>query len=637
MNGGTGRSDGAWFQAMLDAVPDAMVGVDPDGRIQMANIQAEVLFGYERSGLIGQMVELLVPDRVRSPHEKHRTEYFADPRARTMGDRLDLTGRRSDGTEFPADISLSVVETGEGRIAFAAIRDVTDRRTAEASFQAMLDAAPDAMIGVNREGVIVMANDQTEALFGYPHHELIGGSLERLVPDHAKGAHASLRATYFQDPQARQMGGGALDITGRRSDGSEFPAGIRLSSVETDRGLVALAAIRDITDRKRAITDLQEARDEADLSSQAKSVFLSRVSHELRTPLNSILGFSQLLQMEELTASQHGSIKQILSGGQLLLDLINQLLDIEQIASGRVALSPEPVHVGEVIGEALILVSPLADRRRIRLIGPVSGADRFVRADRQRLKQVLLNLLSNAVKYNEDDGEVRITCEVNASGSLRIDVTDTGIGISEDNMPRLYDPFDRLGAEQLEIEGTGLGLALSKGFVEIMGGTTGATSTLGVGSTFWVEFPIETPSEPELPADLEVGEHGSTQTSPRVVLYVEDNLANLNLVQRIVEYRPSITLLSAMQGSLGLELAREHHPDLILLDLHLPDIPGEEVLRRLRNDEGTMGIPVVVVSADANKGTAKRLLGSGAQGFLGKPINVPEFLGMLDEILLKDE
>ena len=299
---------------------------------------------------------------------------------------------------------------------------------AEARFQAMLDAAPYAMVGVNSEGLIVMANIQTEVLFGYERTELIGQLIELLVPERVRSVHPSHRANYFSQPRTRPMGAG-LELAGRRADGTEFPAEISLSAIESDDGSLALAAIRDITDRRRAEEETRKAREAADRASGAKSDFLSRVSHELRTPLNSILGFGQLLDMDKLTERQHRSVSQILFGGEHLLDLINELLDIEKIESGRITLSPEPVHLGQTLEETMQLVHPLADQRGIRLIQP-DEIDVYVRADRQRLKQVLLNLLSNAVKYNREEGEVEILCERPAQGTVRLSVKDSGNGIS---------------------------------------------------------------------------------------------------------------------------------------------------------------------------------------------------------------
>jgi PAS domain S-box-containing protein len=509
-------------------------------------------------------------------------------------------------------------------------RRSTPSSSSGSTFQAMLDAAPDAMVGVNSDGVIVMVNAQTESFFGYARDDLLGEQIEILIPERVRDVHPAHRTRYFRQPRTRPMGAG-LELAGRRSDGVEFPAEISLSSIETDDGTVALAAIRDITDRKAREEEIRRARDEADRANQAKSDFLSRVSHELRTPLNSILGFGQLLDIETLPEAQRRSVKQILQAGGHLLELINEILDIERIASGKLTLSLEPVHVELALDEALELVRPIADQGRIVLMEP-SGVDVRVRADRQRLKQVLLNLLSNAVKFNRPEGEVRIT-GMRTENTLRLTIADTGVGIERDLMSNLFTPFDRLGAEGRGIEGTGLGLALSKSLVETMGGSIEAESEAGAGSAFTVELPIATP------AGMTDGEEPLAATSDtgadhaRTVLYIEDNLANLQLVQGILGYRPSVHLICAMQGSMGVDLAKQHLPDLILLDLHLPDIPGEEVFTRLKADPGTDAIPVVIVSADASRETLRRLEELGATRFLTKPVNVALFLETVDELL----
>ena len=628
---GSAEPEGLSHQAMLDAAPDAMVAVGVDGTIVMANAQTEALFGHPREALVGQPVELLVPDRVRPIHPEHRARYFRQPKTRPMGVGLELAGRRSDGTEFPAEISLSSIRTDDGPIAIAAIRDITDRRKLEARFQAMLDAAPDAMVGVDRQGEILMVNAQTEKVFGYDRRELLGGHVDMLVPERVKDVHPTHRENYFRQPRPRPMGAG-LDLAARRRDGTEFPAEISLSSIETDVGTIALAAIRDITDRRAAEEETRRAREEADRANAAKSDFLSRVSHELRTPLNSILGFGQLLEMEDLDGNQQRAVGQIMRGGRHLLGLIDELLDIEKIASGQLALSLEPVELASLIGEALELVEPIAERSGVELETRSDDVGLHCKADRQRLKQVILNLLSNAVKFNQPGGVVRVACEQIGDDRLRISIVDTGVGIPEDQMRHLFIAFDRLGADRRGIEGTGLGLALSKSLVEVMGGTIGASSVEGEGSTFWVELPASTEPVPGATATAAL-EAPDASTESRTVLYVEDNLSNLQLIRGILAYRPAVRLLSAMQGSLGLELARQHRPDLILLDLHLPDMTGEEVLERLRGDAATNEIPVVIVSADASPATLRRLSGSGIAAYLSKPLDVGTFLETIDEAL----
>jgi signal transduction histidine kinase/CheY-like chemotaxis protein len=392
---------------------------------------------------------------------------------------------------------------------------------------------------------------------------------------------------------------------------------------------------RRVEERTRA---LSEATHEADRANQAKSEFLSRMSHELRTPLNAILGFAQLLDMDALPGGQAESVDQILRAGRHLLRLINEVLDISRIEAKRLQLSLEPVSVGETLRQAIEFVGPSATGLHVSV--RVEGIDEHlhVLADRQRLQQVFLNLLSNAVKYNRPGGAVTVSCKGAAGTRLHIHVSDTGPGIAPDKLERLFTPFDRLGAEATGVEGTGLGLALSKHLVEAMQGTMRVQSEVGRGSTFSVELPlVEGPAgiDDGLPV-VPSGKDDDSRKLELKVLYVEDNLSNLRLVERILGRRSGVTLLSAMQGRIGLELARDHQPDLILLDRHLPDLPGDEVLQLLREDPQTRNIPVVILSADASPAQIQRLLAAGARAYVTKPLDVATLLKVVDELPRRD-
>jgi signal transduction histidine kinase len=388
------------------------------------------------------------------------------------------------------------------------------------------------------------------------------------------------------------------------------------------------------TERANGIA-LEQAMEEIERANSAKNDFLSRMSHELRTPLNVVLGFGQLLEMGEIDEDQRRSVAHILSAGRHLLDLVNEVLDLSRIESGRMAISPEPVELADLAAEAVDLIRPLADDRAVRLRANLEACHHLVVADRQRLKQVLLNLLSNAVKYNRDEGTVDLSCEPTESGRLRLEVRDTGPGVPNALLDKLFEPFERLGAEQGQVEGTGLGLALSKQLVELMDGSIGVDTHEGEGSTFWVELvlarpPVEGVETATAPTDG----GGRPASAPSLqVLLIEDNLANLKLIEAIVQGRAGMALLPAMTGRLGEELAREHQPDLILLDQHLPDVPGAEVLQRLKAHPDTRAIPVVIVSADATPGQRRRLLELGAAAYITKPIDVPTFLELLDQLL----
>lgn len=383
----------------------------------------------------------------------------------------------------------------------------------------------------------------------------------------------------------------------------------------------------------RLFTEAKQARATADRANLAKSEFLSRMSHELRTPLNAVLGFGQILEIEDPNERQLGSVRQILHAGKHLLQLINEVLDISRIETGNLSISSEPILVSEAVPETLDLVQSLAAQRRIQLLAS-SLPQQYIQADRQRLKQVLLNLLTNAVKYNHPGGRVIIDCEVASTQRLRIRVSDTGPGIPSDKMARLFVPFDRLGAEASDVEGLGIGLALSQRLVEVMGGVLGVESTVGQGSMFWVELPIvEGPVERvnrtgPLPVAIE-----PTSGKTRTVLYIEDNLSNLKLIEQILSYRPTIRLLTTTSGKVSLDMARDRSPDLILLDLNLPDLPGPDVLLALQADLRTRDTPVIVVSADATPRQIERLIAAGARAYLTKPLDVQQFLKVVDELL----
>jgi PAS domain S-box-containing protein len=478
----------------------------------------------------------------------------------------------------------------------------------------------------------VRLNRAGEALLGVPRSALIGKTDHDLFP--------AAQADFFTAKDREVLSSDrVVDVPEEEIETAHHGTRILHTKKipirdETGQPRYLLGISEDVTERKQADAQLRAARLEADRANLAKTEFLSRMSHELRTPLNAILGFSQLLQLDGLDPAQRENVDYIERGGHHLLDLINEILDISRIESGQMMLSPEPVDLGDVVREVVDLIRPLAAARRIQIDDRGDGCGCHVLADRQRLTQVLLNLLSNAVKYNRDGGSVTVRCATADPGRVRISVADTGYGIPREYLDRVFQPFDRLGAERGPVEGTGMGLALSKGLVEAMGGTMAVDSRLDAGSTFSVELTLaEGPVQRyertrRTRAPLPAG--GS---AARLVLQIEDNASNRRLVERIVDERPAVRLIEAATAEAGLALARKQLPDLILLDLHLPDMAGHEVLRHLRSYPETRDLPVVVVSADATKGQIASLIALGAWGYLTKPLDVAEFLAMLDKVL----
>lgn len=393
--------------------------------------------------------------------------------------------------------------------------------------------------------------------------------------------------------------------------------------------------LQDITERKAAEMQLIAAREEAERASRAKSDFLSSMSHELRTPLNAIIGFAQILEYDsELNADQIDSVREILKAGQHLLDLINEVLDLAKIEAGRLTLSLEAVELSPIIEGCLGLVTSLADKSNIRLSYDALPRA-VVWADRTRLKQVLLNLLSNAIKYNRADGSVKITVSTPNAEHLRICVADTGRGIPAARLVELFQPFNRLSAEKSAIEGTGIGLSITRSIVELMGGQVGVESDFGLGSRFWIDLPQALPAgangagSDDDPATWSTAPQAIQQT----VLYIEDNPANLKLVAQIIGLRRYIHLLTAHTPELGLELARTHRPDLILLDINLPGMNGYQVLDVIQNDSRLQTIPVVAVTANAMTHDIERGRSLGFTDYLTKPIDVSQFLNIIDRCL----
>ena len=510
----------------------------------------------------------------------------------------------------------------------------------------LLDLAYDAVTTWNvRTHLITYWNKGAEELYGWGTNEAIGRDPGELLRSELPESREEILTVL------RAVGRWEGEVIQTTKDGRRIHVAVRWALQRDSVGWpdAVIEIGRDVTADKVAASELREARDVAEQASQAKSEYLSRMSHELRTPLTAILGYSDLLEMREPREDQTEAIAAVQEASGHLLSLVNDVLDIARIESGRETFSLDPVALEATVEECVRLVAPSALSRHItitRSLGECAGD--HVLADRQRLVQALLNLLSNAVKYSGNEAHISVDAvreRVNGAASgtdaaniakgdyIRLAVRDTGPGFTDEEKARLFQPFERLGAERTTVPGTGLGLALTRKLVQGMHGTIGVDSEHGAGSTFWIRLtrsPVAA-SKPRVrrKAPVEV----PMVACERTVLYVEDNLATIGLMEEVFSMRPQIHLLTAMQGGLTLELAREHHPDLIVLDLHLPDIQGDEVLAQLRADPRTAGIPVVMCSADATERRRKQLIAAGALAYLTKPVKVQRFLRMLDEVL----
>jgi len=509
-------------------------------------------------------------------------------------------------------------------------------------YAALLHGAPDAMVVVDQRGMIEFANQRTKDLFGWAPEELVGQAIEILVPDRFRPNHLGERSRYIAAPSVRPMGSNR-DLFARRRDGSEFPVEISLSPLRTDHGLLVSSIIRDVTEHVRREEELRRMRALADAANAAKSEFLSSMSHELRTPLNAVLGFAQLLgrsRKNPLDARQREMLDHIVKGGEHLLRLIDEVLDLSRIEAGGVSISTEPVGLQEVLDEVKDALAPLAARNGITIVVtpcPPEAGD--VKADRTRLAQILMNYGSNAIKYGRPGGRASFTASAAERGHVRITVVDDGIGIAPDKHERIFQPFQRAGQETGPIEGTGIGLAITKRLAELMGGTVGFTSTADHGSAFWVDLPAHD-GAPIRPGTAASARHKSTSLTDRAaprftVLYVEDNPANIAFMEELVGDLERVELLTAPTAEIGLELARSRVPDAVIMDINLPGISGFEATRRLHEWPETKRIPVIGLSAAAMPRDKKKAEEIGFYRYLTKPVDVDELTATLEAILVE--
>ncbi|OGV58911.1 MAG: hybrid sensor histidine kinase/response regulator [Lentisphaerae bacterium GWF2_50_93] len=657
---------GALQAAIFNSANFSSIATDAKGVIQIFNVGAERMLGYSA----GEVMNKITPADISDPQEviaraKSLSVELGTPitpgfealvfkASRGIEDIYELTYIRKDGSRFPAVVSVTALRDSQNAIIgylligtdntarkqIEAEQKLLDQRLRDQQFytRSLIESNIDALITTNSSGIITDINKQMEDLTGCTRDELIGAPFKN----------------YFTDPERAEAGIKLAlnekkiinyELTARARDGRETVVSCNATTFyDRDRRLQGVFAVaRDVTERKRLDLVLQKynvelemARSYADKANLAKSDFLSSMSHELRSPLNAILGFAQLMDSAhpEPTVSQKENIGQILQAGWHLLKLINEILDLTVIESGKVLLSPESVSLSEIMSECQAMMEPQAQQRGIRVTFPSFEKQLYVKADRTRFKQIIINLLSNAIKYNREGGAVVVDCTASAPERIRISVKDTGAGLPPEKIAQLFQPFNRLGQEASAVAGTGIGLVVTKRLTELMDGVLGVESKVGEGSMFWcelrsaeapqlevksVESEIETFVLPQLP-------DGAQQ---HTLLYIEDNPANMSMVKQLIGRSPDIRLLTAVNGTLGIELARSALPNVILMDINLPGISGIEAMKILKDDPATAHIPVVALSANAMPRDIEKCLEAGFFRYITKPIKVKEFMDTL--------
>jgi PAS domain S-box-containing protein len=623
------------YRSVVENVNEVIFQTDAQGLWLFLNKSWETVTGFSVDESLGQ----LFLNYVHPNDRQHNMELF-EPLINREKEycRHQIRYLTKDGgfrwIEVFARLGLN--EKDEITGTYGTLQDITDTKRAvdeleesRERYRGLSEAAFDSIF-FSEKGICIEQNQMARKVFGYTDEEAIGRyGTDWIVPADRPIVMKNMLSG-MEEP---------YEVTALKKDGTTFPCMLCGKMMYYKGRDVRVTSLIDITERKLAEESIREARDAAEKANHAKSEFLSRMSHELRTPMNSILGFAQLMNMSGLSPAHRKSVNHIWNSGKHLLTLINEVLDISRIEAGKFAMSIEPVQIHGAISEMLEVVQPEAVKRNITTQMLHSPANElFVLADRQRFKQVLLNLIINAVKYNRDGGSVKIKCELieketHGISSVRVLIIDTGIGIKPENMEKLFLPFERIGAEKTITEGTGLGLTMVKMMMKGMGGTIGVESIYGEGSTFWVELPLAADKKIQKKISSDTLEKDTAENEQSgTILYIEDNILNIELVDEIINsHRPAIHLITSIFGSNAIKSATEYKPDLILLDLDLPDIKGTQVLANLQANDQTRSIPVVIVSADAMSDKIKQLMNAGARDYLTKPLDINLFLQVVDK------
>ncbi len=594
------------FRLVVEASPNAIVLVDSSGVIAMVNQQAELMFGYPRDELIGAAVEKLLPQSLRHAHVGLRQAFQEAPEPRQMGGNRELFAQHKDGHSIAVEVGLSPLRSGPNVLVQAVIIDISTRKAAEERFRLVVEASPNAIVLVDSQGHIAMANRQTERLFGYPRSELLGQAVEKLLPDSLQELHVGLRKSFLRSPEPRQMGNNR-ELFGRHQDGHLIPLEVGLSPLRSGEDVLVQAVIIDISERKAAETRLREQAEQLALANRYKSEFLANMSHELRTPLNSILILSEQLKQNSAGNLNEKQVKHsdiIHRAGRDLLQLINDVLDLARIEAGRVQLKMEQMNVHDLMQELDASLRPMAELKGLRLITALEPqVPRMIFCDRGRLQQILRNLLSNALKFTErGEVELAVGCLPIALDDgrqvLKIVVRDTGIGIAAEQHQRVFQAFQQIdGSTSRAFGGTGLGLAITRQLVEVLEGTVRLESSPGQGSIFTVELPVAVVQNAGVSHQPSAGASIApvrTGQGP-ALLVVEDDLNFAGLIAEEAQAH-GFACVHCRSGNQAIELLQREQFAAVILDILLPDISGWQIYRSLRAQPQHRGMPVHIIS-----------------------------------------
>jgi protein-histidine pros-kinase len=611
------------FRLIVEAAPNAIVVIDEGGRVVLVNSQTERLFGYPRDEIVGRTVEMLVPERFRGTHPRLRSNFFGDAAARPMGAGRDLYGLRKDGSEFPVEIGLNPIRSDRGMLILSAIVDITERKRAERRFRLAIESAPSGMVMVDREGCIVLVNSQAEELFGYSREELIDQPVEMLVPERFRTEHPGYRVGFFAHPESRPMGAGR-DLYGRRKDGTEFPIEIGLNPIETEDGVLALSAIVDITERKQLEQELHLRLQELATADRQKDEFLATLAHELRNPLAPIRNAVQVLKLPAADGKMRQRAHEMIDRQlQHMVRLVDDLLDVSRIIIGRIELRKEHFDLESAVTRAVETAEPLIEAQGHHLIVQVPPEPVIVHADLIRLSQIISNLLTNAAKYTPKPDQIWLSAKREGTDAV-LTVKDKGVGIAAHMLDRVFDLFVQSDALPPSSQGgLGIGLTLVKRLVELHDGTVTANSAgLGLGSEFTLRFPVD--SEANAPLGQAGGADASRSTEAgrgeRRVLIVDDNVDAAESIAMLLQ-ASGFSVRCVYDGMSALSVAGAYKPDVIVLDIGLPDISGYEVSKRLRSQPGFEHTPIVAVTGYGQLSDHRRSLEAGIDHHMTKPVD----------------